>query len=164
MKYNLVWNDDETILEYYENTSYSWNEVKSDGLDPTNVTISTVNLPLIVRGGGGNCDYHNLSPSLSSSSPQGFLLQFEKLIKMAPSFPEPIKTIVIDLIRTIITELKVDFSEKLIMTRTVEEILWGYQDPFLKFVADLLANVTFIDLSNVLPPNGVFQLEVSSFR
>ena len=36
---------------------------------------------------------------------------------MAPSFPEPIKTIVIDLIKTIITELKVDFSEKLIMTR-----------------------------------------------
>ena len=103
----------------------------------------------------------SLPSFLLSLSPQGFLLQFEKLIKMAPSFPEPIKTIVIDLIKTIITELKVDFSEKLIMTRTVEEILWGYQDPFLKFVADLLANVTFIDLSGVLPPNGVFQLEVS---
>ncbi|XP_011408057.2 PREDICTED: lysosome membrane protein 2-like [Amphimedon queenslandica] len=134
-KYNLRWNSDETILEYFENTSYIFNKEKSNGLDPSHVNITTINLPLI-----------------------GFLLQFEKLIKMSATFPPPINTIVKDLIETIITELSKDFNEKLIMTRPVSEILWGYEDPFLKFVADLLANVTFLDLTKDLN-GGFFQLE-----
>lgn len=96
---------------------------------------------------------------LSVSLLQGFLLQFEKLIKMSDTFPPPINTIIKDLIKTIINELNNDFNEKLIMTRPVSEILWGYEDPFLKFVADLLANVTFIDLGPLLN-GGYFQLEV----
>lgn len=47
-KYRLKWNGDETILEYFENTSYTFNEEMSE-LDPKETNISTVNLPLIVR-------------------------------------------------------------------------------------------------------------------
>ena len=78
---------------------------------------------------------------------------------MSATFPSPINIIVKDLIDVIIKELNEDFNEKLIMTRPVREILWGYEDPFLKFVSDLLANVTFIDLSKELN-GGFFQLEV----
>ena len=50
-KYNLMWNRDETILEYFENTSYIFNKEKSKKLDPSDVNITTINLPLIVRTG-----------------------------------------------------------------------------------------------------------------
>ena len=46
------------------------------------------------------------------------------------------------------------------MNRSVEEILWGYQDPLLKFIADM--NISLLD--GVLPSDGFFQLEVTFFN
>ena len=45
------------------------------------------------------------------------------------------------------------------MNRSVEEILWGYHDPLLKFIADM--NISLLD--GILPPDGFFQLEVTFF-
>lgn len=64
-----------------------------------------------------------------------------------------------DVISVIMTELKQEFDENLIMTRCVDEVVWGYQDKFLKFVADLTKNISFIP-PGIIPPDGVFQLEV----
>ena len=46
-KFNLVWNEDESILRYDEGLYYYFDESKSSG-DPRKINVTTINLPLIV--------------------------------------------------------------------------------------------------------------------
>ena len=47
-KFDLVWNDDETILRYNESCNYIYDEELSNGSNPKKLNITTVNLPLMV--------------------------------------------------------------------------------------------------------------------
>ena len=57
-------------------------------------------------------------------------------------------------------QIKNEFNENLIMTRSMDEIVWGYNDSFLAFIRDL--NISFIN--DAIPPGGFFSLEVNQSK
>jgi lysosome membrane protein 2 len=125
-KYALQWNEDETIISYNQSTSYTLNEaVDSNPLD----NVTTLNIPLI-----------------------GLLIQFEKLANI---LQQPALRGYIQYIEVLEQKIRKEFSENLIMTRPVEEVLWGYNDSFLAFVKRL--NISLI--SSLVPEGGLFQLQ-----
>ena len=72
---------------------------------------------------------------------------------MVENLPEMAKKLMDDIIKELNTTLKDEISENLFMTRSVDEIIWGYEDPFLKYLS--------LDLSFLpLPKDGSFNLEV----
>ena len=87
-------------------------------------------------------------------------MQFEKLLSMVEninsSFGGILERIVKDVIDGFDQALKEEFKENLFMTRSVEEIVWGYKDPFLKFLGDFNLPIAAI------PKDGMFRLEVTN--
>ena len=73
---------------------------------------------------------------------------------MVENLPEIAKKLVDDIIKGLDTALKNEFSENLFMTRSVDEIIWGYEDPFLKYLSQF--NLSFLPI----PKDGRFSLEV----
>ena len=85
------------------------------------------------------------------------LIQLEKLSAKIKTLPSSLQEEALELLQLLTDAIQITFHENLIMNRSVEEILWGYQDPLLKFIADM--NISLLD--GVLPPDGFFQLEVT---
>ena len=85
------------------------------------------------------------------------LIQLEKLSAKIKTLPSSFQEEALELLQLLTDTIQKTFHENLIMNRSVEEILWGYQDPLLKFIADM--NISLLD--GVLPPDGFFQLEVT---
>jgi lysosome membrane protein 2 len=128
-KYGFQWNEEETILSYNESTSYTLNpDIKSNPMD----NVTTLNIPLI-----------------------GILVQFEKLMEMIKSLPDIVQLPLKEVIEGLEESIRKEFNEGLIMTRPVDEVLWGYNDSFLAFIRDF--NISFIN--DQIPPGGLFQLE-----
>ncbi len=48
MKFDLTWNEEQTILRYNESCDYTL-DLNSSVHDPTKVNITTINLPLMVK-------------------------------------------------------------------------------------------------------------------
>ncbi len=85
-------------------------------------------------------------------------MQFEKLQSFANNVNNSVlKLIIDDVVKGFDEALKDQFKENLFMTRSVEEIVWGYSDPFLKFIADMNLPIAAI------PKGGMFSLEVSVY-
>ena len=85
------------------------------------------------------------------------LIQLEKLSAKIKTLPSFLQEEALELLQLLTDTIQSTFHENLIMNRSVEEILWGYQDPLLKFIADM--NISLLD--GVLPRDGFFQLEVT---
>ena len=87
---------------------------------------------------------------------KGLLVQFEKLQSLTRNMSnKALKLIIDDVIEGFDEALRNEFKENLFLTRTVDEIVWGYSDPFLKFLGDLNLPISAI------PKDGKFSLEVS---
>ncbi len=83
------------------------------------------------------------------------LVQFEKLQALANSMNNKLlQTLLKDVIAGFDEALRNEFKENLFITKSVDEIVWGYTDPFLKFLSSFNLSVAAI------PKDGKFQLEV----
>ena len=76
---------------------------------------------------------------------------------MIDKLPESLRSELKYFINVLNNAIAKEFSETLFMTRTVDEIIFGYQDPLLKFLSDF--NIHFLPI----PENGVFGLKVLSY-
>ena len=74
--------------------------------------------------------------------------------KLVASLPESVRSVLEEILKDAESSLEDAFDEHLLMTRSVHEILWGYQDNLLKFVADTGIN------GLPIPSDGTFSLEV----
>ena len=47
-KYNVTWDDDESRVSYHLDTYYVFDEEKSNGMNPKDFTVTTLNVPFLV--------------------------------------------------------------------------------------------------------------------
>ena len=123
LKINVSWNEDQTLMTYYDNTTYILQLDKSYGNDVT-TNVTTVNLVMV----GMEMMLDNVRSKLA----------------------ETILNYLLNLIG----------KEKFIITKSVREILWGYQDPLLyKLRNSFLKNFVSIPTDLIqLQSNGSDQL------
>ena len=65
-----------------------------------------------------------------------------------------VQEIINDILKGFDEALRTEFKENLFMTQPVDEVVFGYTDPFLKFVADLQLPI------QGLPKDGQFAITV----
>lgn len=77
-------------------------------------------------------------------------------MNMVRSLPPSFQELVKQTLSTLESSIEKEFQENLIMTRSIDEIIWGYNDSFLGFIYDL--NISLIN--DALPDGPFFSLEV----
>ena len=76
-----------------------------------------------------------------------------------------IQLLVKPLILTLTDQLNATFHEQLFITKSAHDLLWGYEDPILHFVEDLLNDFGLAHLLPIaLPVNGTFGLQVLAIQ
>lgn len=136
-KFDPSWEDDDTVLSYSLAINYTFDKELSTAGDPKQIKITTINVPLMVIG----MKIEEYEKSLSKREKE----LFDEFLKGLDWFKEHF----------------FPSWEQIFTSRTVEELLFGYEDPLLAFInkhkPDLVSNPIFgfSNRSEVEAPNRV---------